>query len=680
MRTLITLVILVFASNVNAQDLRNSPFNVHGRGYDGNSQRGEVITEVDPKLAPFYHGVASGDPTPTSVIVWTRITPENGEASLPYRLKVWPASSSGVDLVFDYSGEAIADNDYCVKVDVTGLTPGVTYNYVFESGGRFSLIGRTHTTALEGQNHVRFAVASCSNFPAGFFNAYGAIGERNDLDAVIHLGDYIYEYEATGYGGQVGQQLGRLHEPTNEIITLADYRTRYAQYRLDPDLRRLHQQHPVIHVWDDHESANDSYVDGAENHSASEGSWEVRKAVSKRVHSEWMPIRDANDGRIYRSFSFGGMADLFMLDTRLDGRDKQVMGVGSLTTPQSRDSLVDPNRKIMSQQQFNWLTDGMSSSTARWKVLGNQVYFSPTTVAPIDTTLLFSLVPEIIANVLRPQLPALTAVLEQAFYGDVWNNYPAQRSALASFLKDESQCNIILSGDFHSGFAFDGKWPEGEQNVVEFVVPSITSNNFDETLQQDQTLSLIAPALLATISSTLGKLNPHLTWFDITQHGYAILDLTNNRAQCDFFMVDTILVRSREESWVCGSVNTCGATLTRAEIPASPKAVQEQPVPAEPPVTSIQEDVLPSPLTIVGHGANPATTMMYVTFVVPIATPIQARLVGINGEVAREEIVLNVMAGINVWMLDLTGIANGAYTLVLEYNGRGDSLPIVVQR
>jgi len=395
-----------------------------------------------------------------------------------------------------------------------------------------------------------------------------------------------------------------------------------------------------------------------------------------------MPVRESVDGHIYRQFRFGTAADLFMLDTRLDGRDIQVQQVGSFSTPQSRDSINDVNRKMISQTQFDWFTNAVSASSAKWKVIGNQVIFSPTIVAPIDTAFLFDAVGPGIASFLRPQIPALTAVFEAAFYGDVWNNYPAQRTAIAEFLTAASDCSVVLAGDFHTSFSFDGNWPSGSKKLVEFITPSVTSSNFDENLNANPSLKPLANVLIATIDRTLKNLNPHLKWFDLTNHGYLVLDLTSERAQSDWFMVDTILARSSNERWAYGQYTTCGPNLVVAEQRAPGKAVQDVPAPPDPQVTGINDEPTTSsgPLTIIGHGANPATTTMYVSFVVDNASPVTARLVAIDGSVVVQELVSGVMPGINAWTLDLRGVASGRYSLVLEALGVQRTIVVVVQR
>ncbi|HYF01805.1 MAG TPA: alkaline phosphatase D family protein, partial [Patescibacteria group bacterium] len=298
-----------------------------------------VEIPFDEKLKPFYHGVASGDPVQDRVIIWTRVTPETeGDVQVFWRMATDTALKNIVAKGLFTTGQS---RDYTVKIDVGGLQPNTTYYYGFTALGRNSLTGRTKTAPVT-TDRLRFAVVSCSNYQQGFFNAYGRIAERNDLDAVIHLGDYIYEYEEGGFGYNDKAQRG--HEPKHEIVTQSEYRIRHSFYKLDPDLRRIHQQHPFIAVWDDHETANDAYKDGAQNHqSDKEGDWQQRKVAGKNAYMEWMPIRE-QESRIYRTLNYGNLAELIMLDTRLEGRQKQA---DSATDP----SLNDPNRTMLGTEQ-----------------------------------------------------------------------------------------------------------------------------------------------------------------------------------------------------------------------------------------------------------------------------------------------------------------------------------------
>ncbi len=296
------------------------------------SDAGLVLME---EWAPFYHGVASGDPSADGVVIWTRITPDDmGQTIEGNWLIAEDPDMENILLEGEFTTDA--SKDFTVKIEVSDLESDETYYYVFRTGDKFSLIGRTKTLA-QNADHLRFAVVSCSNYQAGYFNAYQRIAERNDLDALIHLGDYIYEYADQVYGDEnlfVDRQL----DPLEEIIDLEDYRIRYSNYHLDTQLIRIHQQHPIIAVWDDHESANDAYTDGAENHTeGDEGSWDERKANARQVYFEWMPIRDNDNQSVYRTFKYGDLADLTMIDTRLEGREEQILDI-------ENPALYDPNR------------------------------------------------------------------------------------------------------------------------------------------------------------------------------------------------------------------------------------------------------------------------------------------------------------------------------------------------
>ncbi len=682
-RTIIPLL-LITTVGLFAQDYRNNMFGVrHGIHESRVSKRAEV-TQVEDRLRPFYHGVASGDPLSDRVIIWTRVTPQDGDTSVTVEWSV----ATDVSMRSKVRGGTVSTTsarDFTVKIDVDSLRPGTVYYYVFTAYGRSSLIGRTRTLPTQSVDQVRLAVVSCSNYPAGYFNAYARIAERNDLDAVLHLGDYIYEYDAdsSSYSGATGIRLGRPHDPDKELVTLTDYRTRYSQYRLDADLRRLHQQHPMIHVWDDHESANDAYTDGAENHQPStEGDWQVRKAVSKRVCYEWLPTRENAEGTLYRRFTFGSLADLFMLDTRLDGRDIQVQGVGEGASQASKDSLNDPARTMISETQYAWLTNGLTTSTSTWRVIGNQVMFTPVDVTPIDTAYLFNAVGPLFAAFLRPQVPTLQGVFELAFYGDVWSNYPAQRSALTQLLERTPVTNtVIVTGDFHCAFAFDVPGPT--KNVaVEFMTPSISASNFDENLGSVAFLQPILPALLGTVDTTLRKLNPHLKWHDITEHGYELVDIRPDRVQCDWFFVDTILARPSAEQWVRGYATPAGTSaLTRATAQAPGKSVQDVPTPLDPPSepVSVEEVPVTAQSTILSYGPNPAHEAFSVTYLVREPSPVRVIVL----DMAGNEVLATPVAkehGLRSVVLDLRSLPSGTYRCVLLVGSERCSAGFIVHR
>ena len=557
---------------------------------------------------PFQHGVASGDPLTDRVIIWTRVTPRSEDSiEVEWRVSTDPSLTDVVRSGIFTTG---AHRDYTVKVDVDGLLPGVTYYYGFTALGKTSLVGKTKTAPSAMADQVKFAVVSCSNLQHGYFNSYGRIADRTDLDAVIHLGDYIYEYSATGddfYGAASLRDNGeRLHAPDKEIITIEDYRTRYAQYRMDPDLMRAHQQHPFILIWDDHESANDAYEDGAENHQEDEGDWTDRKAIAKQVYDEWMPIRsDLNEFPLYRTISYGSLLDLIMLDTRLEGRDEQI---GNAADP----ALYSTERTILGPVQKDWFFDQLASSDATWKVVGNQVIFSEFNVWWA-------------ANPADPVLNS-PLVLESVFL-DIWDGYPSEREEIIDFIAGvESEAPIdnvvILTGDFHSTFGFDvskrpaplsGSDPAiavvldapvpvqptynpetGAGSVaVEFATPSVTSANFDENLPPP-VAALFQFQINNPLPEDSGPVaginpNPHMKYTDLNRHGYFILDITPDHAQADWYFTEDIFTRNEEEvfgeAWFTATDEN---RLQQSEGPSAPKPEQDEAAPVAPkPVTPV---------------------------------------------------------------------------------------------
>lgn len=300
----------------------------------------------------FSHGVASGDPTQSAVIIWTRALPvESALVTVSWEIAT---DSDFINIVNNGSTTTTADRDYTVKVDAQNLVANTQYFYRFIANNRLSETGITKTLPSGSVDKVKLAVMSCSNYPAGYFNVYELASQMNDVDAVLHLGDYIYEYPREGYASETAAAIGREVLPANEIISLDDYRTRYAQYRSDESLQKLHALTPFITVWDDHEVANDTYKDGAENHDESEGDFEERKLAALQAYFEWLPIRpitEGNEREIYRSFQFGDLVDLYMLDTRILGRDKQLDYVdyqdpvtGALDSAKFTTDLSDPSR------------------------------------------------------------------------------------------------------------------------------------------------------------------------------------------------------------------------------------------------------------------------------------------------------------------------------------------------
>jgi alkaline phosphatase D len=466
-------------------------------------------TDIDPlaqhhdsALWPFYHGVASGDPLHDRVIIWTRVTPNEIDSTVAVS---WEIAKDPNFASLYKSGSTITsrNRDFTVKVDVDALKPGQIYYYRFKALGKFSITGRTKTAPIDSPDSLKFAVVSCSNWEWGYFNAYDKIADRPVLDAVIHLGDYIYEYGVGKYGDTT---IGRINVPPHELVTLQDYRTRYALYRTDVGLRRAHQQHPFIAIWDDHEVANNVYTEGAQNHQPEDGDFNTRKTVAKQAYYEWLPIRESK--LHYRSFSFGSVADVIMLDERLEGRTKPV------------DSLRDPNyaseeRHMLGPRQLAWLENNLKSSRATWKIVGNQVMISE-----ID---------------LSPAYPKMPRNL------DSWDGYPAERQSLKNFILNQKIKDVLfLTGDTHTSWAieaatdfaktYDAKTSKGAF-AIELGTTSISSANDNEYHNSD-TVKLM--------EQSLQKLNPHIKYMNARDHGYLLLTLSSEKGKAEWFFVETL--------------------------------------------------------------------------------------------------------------------------------------------
>lgn len=325
----------------------------------------------------FAQGVASFDPTHNQVIIWTRYNTGKAEVKI-----YWQVAYDSQFISIFRSGEVITDatRDYTLAIELQNLEADkkLYYRFFNQEDRSVSVIGETITLPIVAES-IKLAVCSCSNYPAGLFNVYKAMA-NSDAHIIVHLGDYIYEYGQGQYGTNTyTDALNRRHEPANEIITLAEYRARYKQYRSDKNLQLAHQKKPFICVWDDHEITNDTYKDGAENHQPNEGSFEARKADAIKAYSEFLPLRSNDTSLIYRNFNIGNLVNLIMLDTRVIGRDKQleysnyINASGNFNSTSFQTDWLNPNRTLLGTTQRNWLISQVTSSTARWQVLGQQV-------------------------------------------------------------------------------------------------------------------------------------------------------------------------------------------------------------------------------------------------------------------------------------------------------------------
>lgn len=479
----------------------------------------------------FTHNVASGEPSANSVLLWTRFVAE-AEAELSWQVS---ESEDFARPIAEGSVTAAPDRDWCAKGIATGLAPDRWYFYRFLApGGTASPVGRTRTLPEGPSARFRMAVFSCSNFGFGWFNAYGHAVEANDADLAVHLGDYIYEYGAGNYPNP-GQGLAeRVLAPATEIVALTDYRLRYATYRADPDLQRLHQVLPMIAVWDDHESANDSWKDGAQNHQPdTEGEWQVRKAAAKQAYREWMPVSDAP----YAAYQVGDLATLFRIDTRLEGREQQFSlekvlagksdpqaGMAALAAFRDGD-WADPERQLLGQAQETWLADGLAASTAKgthWQVLVQQVLIGNLKSPQALAGMLGDGLPDFVRQRLAAASMASKAGLPLNM--DAWDGYPAARERVfkAAFNADANL--VVLAGDTHNGWAFD-LTHDGAAVGVELGVCSVSSPGFENYL------SFVKPD---TLAASLVAENEQLKWADTAQRGYMLVELTPTRAVTEY--------------------------------------------------------------------------------------------------------------------------------------------------
>jgi alkaline phosphatase D len=482
------------------------------------------MVPVVARGGPFLHGVASGDPLSDQVVIWTRLTTSGtGPVEVAWRVAEDPDLEVEVAAGSEIAGP---EHDHTVKVDVADLEPAGTYYYGFEALGQRSPTGRTKTLPSPCE-HVRFGVCSCAKYTAGYFNAYARLADRNDLDFVLHLGDYIYEYP-TDDGKALGPQIGREMEPPHECRNLGDYRRRYGHYRLDLDVQRVHAMHPFINTLDDHEICNDTWKGGAGKHDdAEDGPWEARKAAALQAWHEWIPIREpdpANPHLIYRDVDIGGLVHLIVLDGRTH-RDEQVSG----------QRLKDPNRSVLGRTQYEWFVGRLSESTQTWRVVANAVM-----IGQVYT----GLDPEEVGTKLS-ELGILTS-RDLGPEPDQWDGYPAERDRLFRFIEDHPIHNIVfLSGDVHSAWAVELKRDPAADDErplgVEFVTTSLTSENLDEELRVEPRTRSVE------IENKVVEDNPHIKWVELDSHGYMVCDITKERVHNDWYFVETLRRRTAKE-------------------------------------------------------------------------------------------------------------------------------------
>ena len=490
----------------------------------------------------FTHGIASGEPSQGSVLLWTRYV-GNGNVRLTVELSNNP-DFSGARVAGEV--EALVERDHIAKIIVDGLDPDHWYFYRFIApDGSRSAVGRTRTLPEGPTAQFSVGVVGCSNLPFGYFNAYAHAAQNRDLDLMIHTGDYLYEYPDGIYPSKEQALAGRMIQPSHEMVQLADYRLRYAAYRSDPDLQRIHQILPMIAMWDDHEFANDAHMDGAENHDSSEGDWEVRKRVAERVYREWMPVRDMEYGSPrWSEYQIGDLATLFLTESRIGGRTQPVDLVAALKGQQDiqkaletfRDDVwQDPAQEMIGAKQQAWLASAMQKSMAsgtKWQVWAQQCVMGELKLPQEATNWVADDAPAFAKQ--RLAVGAMAAKIGLPINFDSWDGYPQARDRALKTAQQADADLIVLSGDSHNAWAFDLATNDGAAGV-EFGGHSVTSPGIE---------SYLGGARPDVAAKALIEANQQLQWTDTSNRGYMTVKLTPEKATSTWHFLDSIRVKS----------------------------------------------------------------------------------------------------------------------------------------
>jgi alkaline phosphatase D len=501
---------------------------------------GGAMAAMQAALTPgFSHGVASGEPGPTSMLLWTRFVSDKPETKLDVEVSELGSFRTVAGL-----GTAVAspERDHTAKVVIDGLKPGKSYYYRFIApDGSISPVGRTRTLPVGNVKQYRMGVFSCSNLPFGWFNAYAHANTANDFDIALHLGDYLYEYARGFYPLPKDAVAGRLVEPVGEMVALADYRLRYASYRADPDLQRFHAQRPMIAMWDDHEFANDAYSTGAQNHQSNEGDWAARKLAALKAYNEWMPVRDRTLETPWSSYAIGNLAEIQLTESRVSARSKQA----SFGDPKGDEAevlrqlkafrdgaLMDKDRTMLGPAQEGWLAGRFKANKTKRNIWAQQTIVG-SLVQPVgmENWLPSDTLPFIKDRVLRGGLAGKAGIPSNM---DAWDGYPAARAKALSAAQNTNADLVVLTGDTHNGWAFDLAH-DGKAAGVEFGGQSVTSPGLESTF---------TGASAHTISKGLMAGNPGLAWSDAGRRGYMVVELTPKKATSEWRFTESIKARS----------------------------------------------------------------------------------------------------------------------------------------
>jgi alkaline phosphatase D len=517
--------------------------------------------------ATYLHGIASGDPDTTSVVIWTRASNVAQQTDVEWRVAT---DSDFGHVVARGHYKTDASRDYTVKVVVDSLSPGQEYFYQFEVDGIRSPTGQTKTLPVGHVDRLVLAVATCSNYPFGYFNCYEVIANDPTIDLVVHLGDYIYEYGQDGYGGETGRRIGRNHQPPHEALTLADYRQRHAQYKTDTGSKAMHARHPLVVIWDDHESANNPWMGGAQNHQDGEGDWGTRRADSLRAFFEWMPVRDPRSGNAreeyWRHYKFGDLASLITLESRHTGRSKQIDindYLDDINNKADAQAFVDtvvgaPDRKLLSGPMEQFLADELAESVRmnrRWRVIGNASVMAKRTAPNLDDPFFATLRNELVDGAAN-MLDNLTRVgsLGLPVDLDAWNGYPAARERFYQISKDAgSRDLLVLAGDSHSYWQNELYDASGVSMGVELGSTGITSPRSLLSLGQEG---------LRNFDELNAASNKEVVWTEGRYRGFIRLEIDHDRAHADFVTVTDVESRNYNTQIVHSvDVESDGGTL-----------------------------------------------------------------------------------------------------------------------
>ncbi|QSV14151.1 alkaline phosphatase D family protein [Photobacterium ganghwense] len=503
----------------------------------------------------FNHGVASGDPTAEAVILWTRLTTDARQLTVQWEV----ATDRGFSQIIR-AGETLTDmsRDFTVKIDADQLAPATHYFYRFRSQDTVSPVGETKTLATGHLEQAALAVVSCANYPAGYFHAYREILNQHQqapLDAVLHLGDYIYEYGTGGYATEDAEALGRLPSGGTECLTMNDYRARYAQYRSDPDLQAMHAALPMIAVWDDHEIANDTWRDGAENHQLDEGVFAERRAAAAAAWLEWMPVREnpASSVIIYRDFRFGDLLDLYMLDTRVVARDQPLdyFALESFTPDAITGLLMQAraaDRQLLGTDQKQWLLNQMASHSGKWSLLGQQILMAKMELPSTVMTALLAMY-----QAPADSKPAAMQALNQAIQAyltdpasdplllpynlDAWDGFYMEREWLYSVAQQLGKQLVCLAGDTHNAWCSELKNHSGDTVGVEFATHSVSSPGMETYLGLDD-------AVINQMELMLPNLVTALQWTNLKQRGFMRLDIRHDAINTTWHFLSDIKAKT----------------------------------------------------------------------------------------------------------------------------------------